>query len=147
MAGDSLFWGALRPLAGLVGVALAVETRSGAPLALLALYNVPHLYFRVRGLVSGSVRGAAAASEVVGPGFRRAVALARAAGAFIAGLVLALAAAGDGRVDLGRGTIAAVLFVLAIVATRLRIPPTVIGLAAAAGGVALMMVGGNGGSG
>lgn len=145
MAGDSLFWGSLRPLATLTGVALAFATRSWAPLALLTLYNVPHVYFRVRGIVSGGARGAAAASEVLGPGFRRAVALVRAAGAFVAGLVLALAVAGDGRIDPTRGAIAAAFFALALVAARLRIPATVVGLAAAAGGVLLMMVGTSGG--
>jgi PTS system mannose-specific IID component len=145
MAGDSLFWGSLRPLAALIGVSLAAVTRSWAPLALLAVYNVPHLYFRVRGIVAGGSRGAAAASEVTGPGFRRAVALVRAAGAFTAGFVLALAAAGDGHIDPKRGATAAALFALALVAARLRIPATVIGLAAAAGAVALMVVGTGGG--
>jgi PTS system mannose-specific IID component len=145
MAGDSLFWGSLRPLAALVGVALAVGTRSWAPLALLALYNVPHLYFRVRGIASGGARGAAAGSEVTGPGFRRAVALVRAAGAFVAGLVLALAVAGGDRIDPTRGAIAAILFALAVIAVRLRIPATLIGLAAAAGAVVLAAVGTVGG--
>lgn len=145
MAGDSLFWGSLRPLAALVGVALAASTRPWAALALVGVYNAPHLYYRVRGIVSAGARGAAAASEVVGPGFRRAVALVRAAAAFVAGVVLALAAGGDGRFDPTRGVIAAVLFALALVAVRLRIPPTVIGLAAAAGGVVFAIHGAGGG--
>jgi mannose/fructose/N-acetylgalactosamine-specific phosphotransferase system component IID len=145
MAGDSLFWGSLRPLAALIGVVLAVGGRSWAALALVLVYNAPHLYFRVRGIVSGAARGAAAASEVVGPGFRRAVALVRAAAAFVAGLVLALAAADGGRIDPARGAIAAALFALALVAARLRIPATVIGLAAAAGGVVLAVLGTGGG--
>ena len=147
MAGDSLFWGSLRPLAALVGVALAVETRSWAPLALLVLYNVPHLYFRVRGITQGSARGAAAVSELVGPGFRKAVALVRAACAFVAGLVLALAMGGGGRVDPARAAIAVVLFALAYMVARLRVPAIVIGLAAAAGGVVLMVTGTSGGLG
>jgi mannose/fructose/N-acetylgalactosamine-specific phosphotransferase system component IID len=145
MAGDSMFWGSLRPLAALVAVALAVGERSWAAPALVAIYNVPHLCFRVRGIVSGGARGGAAVSEVTGPGFRKAVALVRAAAAFVAGLVLALAAAGGGRLDPTRGAVAAVLFGLALVAARLRIPATAIGLAAGAGGVVLMILGNGGG--
>jgi PTS system mannose-specific IID component len=146
MAGDSLFWGSLRPLATLTGVALVVANRPWAAVVLAAVYNAPHLYFRARGVVAGGSRGAAAASEVVGPGFRRAVALTRAAGAFVAGLVLALATAGGGRIDPARGVIAAALFTLAYVAARLRIPATVVGLAAAAAGVVLVMHGIGGGT-
>lgn len=145
MAGDSLFWGSLRPLTALIGVALAAQTRTWAPLALLVLYNVPHLYFRARGITSGAERGGAAASEVLRPAFRRGVALVRAAGAFVAGLVLAFAMSGGVRIDPGRAAIAATLFALAYVAVRLRVPATVIGLAAAVGGIALMVFGSGGG--
>jgi PTS system mannose-specific IID component len=147
MAGDSLFWSALRPLATLVGVVLAIAGLPWAAIALVVIYNAPHLFFRARGVAAGAARGAAAASEVVGPVFRRAVALARAAAAFVAGLALALAAADGGRIDLARGVVAATLFALAYLAAKLRIPATVVGLAAAAGGVALVVNGFGGGTG
>jgi PTS system mannose-specific IID component len=146
MAGDSLFWGSLRPLSALVGVALAAQARAWAPFALLALYNVPHLYFRARGIASGGERGGAASSEVLGPAFRRGVALVRAAASFAAGLVLAFAMWGTARVDPGRAAVGLGLFALAYVAVRLRVPATVIGLAAA-GGVMLMVFGNGGGTG
>jgi PTS system mannose-specific IID component len=146
MAGDSLFWGALRPLATLTGVVLAIVGYPWAAIALVAVYNAPHLALRARGVAAGAARGASAASEVVGPGFRRAVALTRAAAAFLAGLALALAVADGGRIDPARGVIAAALFTLAYVAARLRIPATVIGLAAAAGGVVLVVNGFVGGA-
>ncbi len=51
--GDALFWGALRPLAAVVGLLLAVHGSVWAPLALLMLFNVPHLACRCGGWILG----------------------------------------------------------------------------------------------
>jgi PTS system mannose-specific IID component len=51
--GDALFWGALRPLAAVVGLFLAFQGVMWAPLVLLVLFNVPHLAFRCGGWVIG----------------------------------------------------------------------------------------------
>jgi PTS system mannose-specific IID component len=55
--GDALFWGALRPLAAVVGLFLAMHGVLGAPLVLLALYNVPHLLCRGSGWLLGYTQG------------------------------------------------------------------------------------------
>jgi len=44
--GDALFWGALRPLAAVVALLLAIQGMMWAPLMLLVLYNLPHLMCR-----------------------------------------------------------------------------------------------------
>jgi PTS system mannose-specific IID component len=51
--GDALFWGALRPLAAVVGMFLAFQGVMWAPLVLLLLFNVPHLVFRCGGWLIG----------------------------------------------------------------------------------------------
>lgn len=51
--GDALFWGGVRPLAALVGVLLASQGSLWAPIAFLALFNLPHLVFRGGGLALG----------------------------------------------------------------------------------------------
>lgn len=51
--GDALFWGALRPLAAVIGLLLAVHGVLWAPLALLALFNLPHLACRCGGWLLG----------------------------------------------------------------------------------------------
>jgi PTS system mannose-specific IID component len=54
--GDALFWGALRPLAAVVGLFLAVQGILWAPLVLLVLFNVPHLICRGSGWLLGYVQ-------------------------------------------------------------------------------------------
>lgn len=51
--GDALFWGALRPLAAVVGLLLAIQGVIWAPLALLVLFNLPHLLCRCGGWLLG----------------------------------------------------------------------------------------------
>ena len=51
--GDAFFWGALRPLAAVVALFLAVQGVFWAPLVLLLLYNLPHLACRCGGGLFG----------------------------------------------------------------------------------------------
>ncbi|RMF44674.1 MAG: PTS mannose/fructose/sorbose transporter family subunit IID [Deltaproteobacteria bacterium] len=55
--GDALFWGGLRPLAAVIALFLAVAGQSWAGVALLAVFNVPALYFRVAGFFRGWAEG------------------------------------------------------------------------------------------
>ncbi len=145
MVGDALMWGALRPFGAMVAVALALQGVLWAPLAFLVVYNVPHLVLRVRGLGAGASGGPSAAREVLGPRVREAVRWIRALGAFVTGLVLALAVRGGGAAEPWRMAAAGLFFVLAFVATRLRVPATVIGIGGAVGGFVLLLAGLNGG--
>jgi PTS system mannose-specific IID component len=54
--GDALFWGALRPLAAVVGLFLALQGLVWAPLVMLALFNLPHLLCRCSGWLLGYTR-------------------------------------------------------------------------------------------
>lgn len=54
--GDALFWGALRPLAAVVALLLAIQGVLWAPLVLLALFNLPHLACRCAGWLVGYQR-------------------------------------------------------------------------------------------
>ncbi len=141
MAGDALLWGSLRPLAGLAGVMVALLGHAWAAVALLVLYNVPHLSLRARGIAAGVALGPAAAREVLGPRFKKAVRVCRAAGAFTAGIVLAVAFRGSGDFEPWRLVASGGFFALAYAAARLGIPATVVGLAGAVGGLVLMVHG------
>ncbi|HOF78266.1 MAG TPA: PTS system mannose/fructose/sorbose family transporter subunit IID [Smithellaceae bacterium] len=55
--GDTFFWGALRPFAGIVGVVLALQGFVTAPLVFLLIYTPPHLFIRVKGFIEGYRRG------------------------------------------------------------------------------------------
>lgn len=152
MAGDSLMWGAVRPVAGLIAALVAIYALYGgswsvlsAPLALLLIYNVPHLYLRGRGIRVGSRLGAAGAREVTGPGFKRAVIIARGLLAFTAGVVLAQVVARSPATTPVSLALVVLVLVLASLAVRLRISATVVGLVGGLAWLALVVFGGNGG--
>jgi mannose/fructose/N-acetylgalactosamine-specific phosphotransferase system component IID len=145
MAGDALFWGALRPLAGAVAVLLALQGVVWAAVALLVIYNVPHLVLRVRGIGVGAVAGPMGARELLGPGLKGAVRWTRALVAFAVGLILARAVALGGVVEPRRVLAAGLFFVLAYAAARARVPVTVVAFGGAAAGLVLLLTGLNGG--
>jgi len=55
--GDTFFWGALRPFAGIVAFVLALAGVVVAPLAFLMIYTPPHLFVRIKGFIEGYRRG------------------------------------------------------------------------------------------
>lgn len=56
--GDAFFWGGVRPFAAAVALFFAMQGRWWAPLVLLALFNLPHLWFRIVGFRRGFDLGA-----------------------------------------------------------------------------------------
>jgi PTS system mannose-specific IID component len=145
MAGDALMWWGLRPLAGLLAVFLATYGSAWAPVALVAVYGVPHLVIKGRGLAVGATAGPSGAGEMLGRRLKAFVRALRALAAFVAGLVLARAVAAGGTLEPGRLVLVVVFFGLAYVAHRVRIPATLIALGGAAGGIVLLTTGLNGG--
>ena len=145
MAGDGLFWGALRPFAALAGVLGVLAFPLYAAASMLVIYNVPHVALRWRGVVRGAELGGASARDALGPGLRELVALLRAAAAVIAGLIVGWAVAGAGGGAAWRSVVAGGYFTLGVTAARLGVPPTVIGVAGAIGGLVLMATGVAGG--
>ncbi|WP_432821103.1 PTS system mannose/fructose/sorbose family transporter subunit IID [Trichloromonas sp.] len=55
--GDAFFWGGIRPLAACVALYIALQGALWAPVVFLVLFNVPHLAFRIGGLVGGYTQG------------------------------------------------------------------------------------------
>ena len=146
MSGDALMWSGLRPLAGVVAVLLALNGVAWAPLALVGVYAVPHVAFKMRGIRVGVTSGPTGSKEVLGQRLKGAVRWIRALTAFGAGLILARAVANDGGVvEPWRLLSMALFLVLAYAASRLRVPATLIALGGAAGGVVLLLAGLNGG--
>jgi mannose/fructose/N-acetylgalactosamine-specific phosphotransferase system component IID len=146
MSGDALLWGALRPLAGVVGILLALQGVAWAPLAVIAVYGVPHVALKLRGIGVGAAAGPAGAREVLGPRLRAAVRWVRILLSFGVGMALAMAATGRaGTVEPWRLLTVFLFLALAYAATRVRVPATLIALGGAAGGIVLLVVGMNGG--
>jgi len=55
--GDAFFWGGLRPLAALIALFFAFKGSLWGVAAFLGVFNLPHLFSRIKGLWSGSMRG------------------------------------------------------------------------------------------
>jgi len=55
--GDSFFWGAMKPLAAIFSVVIALQQMLIAPLAFLFLYNPLHIWIRCKGFWEGYRRG------------------------------------------------------------------------------------------
>jgi len=55
--GDALFWGAVRPLAACIALFFAAKGSLLAPLVLLLLFNLPHLWMRLFGFLRGYLLG------------------------------------------------------------------------------------------
>ena len=57
--GDQLFWRLLKPVAAMIGVLLCLKSQSVGMglLSFLVIYNLPHVYTRVHGLVAGYQKG------------------------------------------------------------------------------------------
>jgi mannose PTS system EIID component len=55
--GDALFWGGIRPLAAGVALFIAAKGSLWAPLVFLLLFNLPHLWFRISGVLRGYASG------------------------------------------------------------------------------------------
>jgi mannose PTS system EIID component len=62
--GDALFWGGIRPLAAGVALFFAAKGSLWAPIAFLLLFNLPHLWFRISGLLRGYANGVAIVATV-----------------------------------------------------------------------------------
>lgn len=54
--GDALFWGGIRPLAAVISLFFASQGSLWAPVVFLVLFNLPHVTFRITGLVLGYVQ-------------------------------------------------------------------------------------------
>ncbi|MFO7768286.1 MAG: PTS system mannose/fructose/sorbose family transporter subunit IID [bacterium] len=91
--GDRFFWAGLLPLTALAGLcAFLVDPLWGA-LALLVLYNLPHLITRAEGLRMGYQMGAASAPAAAGEFGRRQIRWVRRLAAAAGGALIPLAAA------------------------------------------------------
>jgi len=55
--GDTFFWGALRPCAGIIAVSLAWLGWILAPLAFIMIYTPSHIWVRLKGFIEGYRRG------------------------------------------------------------------------------------------
>lgn len=88
--GDRFFWAGLLPLSALLGlIAFLIEPLYGI-LALLLVYNIPHLLVRAEGIRLGYQRGRGVFQEVSGPIATNAIGWVKRLSAFAAGVLLTL---------------------------------------------------------
>jgi len=69
--GDRFFWATLRPFSGVVGILIAGSFGLLGAVTLLVLYNVFHLYYRVKGVIRGYALGATVVGEIPKLGLMR----------------------------------------------------------------------------
>lgn len=55
--GDQIFWGRFKPIAAMLGVVLTFYFEIWGALAFVVIFNLPHFYVRIKGLVSGYQKG------------------------------------------------------------------------------------------
>jgi PTS system mannose-specific IID component len=55
--GDTFFWGALRPFAAIIAIALGCMNFIIAPVAFLLIYTPAHFWVRLKGFIEGYWRG------------------------------------------------------------------------------------------
>jgi PTS system mannose-specific IID component len=129
--GDSLFWSTLRPLAAVLGIVWYLEGSPAGPLLFLVVYNIFHLYARVRGVVLGTRMGLAVVQTWLSRRLTRLRAVLQILGVFgaaslcHAGLVFLTPAYGrPGWVGLAAGFLVGVLWT-----ERRRLSPSALGLA------------------
>jgi PTS system mannose-specific IID component len=128
--GDALFWGTLRPLGTSAAFATAAALGAGppaaafAPLAYAVVYNVLHLYHRVRGVFRGHDRGARVLEDLMRSPIRRLPVILARSGLVLAGFGAALEVTRAGGVrGLPTTLLAAIMAALALFAVRaLRVP-------------------------
>jgi len=62
--GDRFFWATLRPFSGVLGILIAGSFGLLGAVTLLVLYNLFHLYYRVKGVIRGYSLGAGVVGEI-----------------------------------------------------------------------------------
>jgi len=90
--GDSFFWGALKPFTSVFALCLAALGQIIAPFLFLLVYNVPHLWVRVSGLIGGYRKGEEVYEVIAKFDLPRLTVKVRAATPFFAGLLMAIVA-------------------------------------------------------
>jgi PTS system mannose-specific IID component len=91
--GDGFFWTALRPFFGALAALLALLLGGAGIVLVLGLYNVIHLFLRVRLFLAGYRKGDAIVAEIARLGLPLAADRLRASGAALCGVAAALVAA------------------------------------------------------
>lgn len=92
--GDRLVWAGMLPAASAVGLALSTDARAGlGAVAMLGLYNVPHLVLRVWGLVAGWRHGTRVGRALANPVLHAALRVVGPAAALAIGFAMPLVAA------------------------------------------------------
>jgi len=98
--GDNLFWGHWRPVCAVIGVLGAYLWGLWGPVLFLALYNVPHVGVRYRGLVTAYQDRKRFVDDLGGALYRTAPALSERLGAFFTGCLVVLFVGYRGDFDL-----------------------------------------------
>jgi mannose/fructose/N-acetylgalactosamine-specific phosphotransferase system component IID len=92
--GDRLVWAGTLPVASAVGLALSTDTRAGlGAVAMLGVYNVPHLVLRVWGLLAGWRHGTRVGRALANPLLHWALRVVGPAAALAIGFAIPLVAA------------------------------------------------------
>ncbi len=89
--GDRIFWNGVKPLASGIGLILALLIGWYAVIVFLVLYNIPHFYFRIKGLFVGYKNGFDIVTIISEKPYRRFIVFLSILGAVAAGIYAILA--------------------------------------------------------
>ena len=89
--GDTFFWASLRPTATLLAIGYALMGRIWAPIIFVFFYNVPHLYFRFKGIGDGYNLKTQVISRIKDYQFYKYADILKDLGMIIAGYIIGLA--------------------------------------------------------
>ncbi|MDZ7725597.1 MAG: PTS system mannose/fructose/sorbose family transporter subunit IID [candidate division KSB1 bacterium] len=86
--GDRLFWDSIKPFAASLGVLIALTVGYLGAVVYLILYNIPHLYVRTKGLLSGYKYGFSVVQHISFEKMNKYIIWVKAAALLVAGLLI-----------------------------------------------------------
>jgi mannose/fructose/N-acetylgalactosamine-specific phosphotransferase system component IID len=103
LIGDELFWNGIKPASAAMGVGLSLLFGAFAIPIFLVVYNVPHFYVRIKGLLLSYEKGFDIVSSVSVRRFQKWFSLAKRIGLLMTGFCVAVAAFRSGQSSLANG--------------------------------------------
>ncbi len=90
--GDKMFWSQIRPISAMIGFLLTLYFQLIGLVVFFVLYNLPHLYVRIKGLLSGYQKGPGLMNSHVLKNYKSIIIFLNKVGGLLIGILLILIA-------------------------------------------------------